>query len=74
MKLRDILTEKLHKHDWKKIKESVGRSNFQGIAGDDVPNVRVKAVKEKCSICGKERAYVIDGRGTHYPIDPSKVS
>jgi hypothetical protein len=74
MKFSKLLSEKLfHKHNWEKIKESIGRSNFQGIAGDDVPNVRVKAVKEKCKTCKKERAYLIDGHGTHYPIDSSKI-
>ena len=74
MKFTQTLAQKFHKHDWEKIKESIGHSNFHGIAGDFVPHVRVKAVKEKCKICKKERAYLIDGRGTHYPIDPSKVS
>ncbi len=71
MKFANILNKK-HKHNWKEVYNSIGRSNFQGIAGD-VKNVRVKAVIEKCSECGEERAYLVDGTGTEYSISPDKI-
>jgi ribosomal protein L21E len=61
-----------HFHSWKVINESMGRSNFHGIAGD-VVNVRVKAVTEQCAICNKVRAYLIAGRGQKYQVNPGMV-
>jgi hypothetical protein len=62
-----------HRHIWVTIKESMGYTDFHGIAGDYIPNVRVKAVKERCAVCNKVRAYVIDGHNTHYPIEACKI-
>ena len=73
--LTNVLNEKLHKHKWEQVADKMGRVNFTGITGNVIPNVRVKAVLEKCTSpgCTKMRAYVVDGEGRKYPMDVKEV-